>query len=471
MLIKPIDDKSRRLTFLLNLYDSPMLNEEQKQWLDNELWVLRRNFFGEETSANFVDSCFAESEDYAVLHDLRLHLRDGAVRIDHLLLARGCAFVIETRHFDGNITIDERGNFTIEYSDGAPKTINAPLKRGQRIERNLREFFDAMDIKVRGEPLDVNHLVMFPNESAVHLPLDSKLDTSNIVKAGALKVWVEEMVSSLPSGGMLKGFSFGRASREKAPLREWGEKIASHHHPDNPFYLPKFIRLKSSQRIQAAADAAAADALPADVLQQQTFNPTLPPEEAASLPPIAAQADAAPPQPGAEAPAEPLIDFSDAPTEYLVSRATDPDEAPAEHLESHAVDLGEAPTEYLESHAIDLGEAPTEYLESHAVDLGEAPTEYLESRAGSDDAPTEFLAREVPAPQPEPAPEPEPAPQPAAPAAAIAMPAGLSTCAQCGRPLMRGMVKFCLEHPKRFGGQLYCFTHQNNFPPVPEEEA
>ena len=36
---------------------------------------------------------------------------------------------------------------------------------------------------------------------------------------------------------------------------------------------------------------------------------------------------------------------------------------------------------------------------------------------------------------------------------------------------MRGMVKFCQEHPKRFGGQLYCFTHQDNFPPVPEDDA
>ncbi|MBQ9578309.1 MAG: hypothetical protein IJR28_02125, partial [Ottowia sp.] len=57
------------------------------------------------------------------------------------------------------------------------------------------------------------------------------------------------------------------------------------------------------------------------------------------------------------------------------------------------------------------------------------------------------------------------------PAAAPAAPAGVSVCALCGRPLMRGMVKFCQEHPKRFGGQLYCFTHQDNFPPVPEDDA
>ena len=62
------------------------------------------------------------------------------------------------------------------------------------------------------------------------------------------------------------------------------------------------------------------------------------------------------------------------------------------------------------------------------------------------------------------------APAAAAPAAPAA-PAGVSVCALCGRPLMRGMVKFCQEHPKRFGGQLYCFTHQDNFPPVPEDDA
>ena len=130
MLIKPVDDKSRRIAFLLNLYDSPMLNAEQRKWLDDELWSSRRKFLAVETSASHIDACFGESNDFAVLHDLRLRLRDGAARIDHLLLARNCAFVIETRNFEGNVTIDAHGDFTIQYSDGVSNTISAPLKRG-----------------------------------------------------------------------------------------------------------------------------------------------------------------------------------------------------------------------------------------------------------------------------------------------------------------------------------------------------
>ena len=434
MLIKSVDDKSRRIAFLLNLYDSPMLSAEQRKWLDDTLWSIRRNFLAEENSASFIDACFAESKDFAVLHDLRLHLRDGASRIDHLLLTRTRAFVIETRHFEGNIVIDERGDFTIEYPDSAPKTIEAPLKRGERLETMLQEFFGAMDIKVHGTPLPVHHLVMCPNNSTIRHPAVSDFDATNIVKQRALKSWVANMCSRHATGKLKSLWS-----REKDSLHEWGEKIVSHHHPDNPFYLPKFIRLKSSRRAQDGAGADLIAPLPDD-MQQRTFNPTMPPEEANSLPPVPERLDSA----------------SLAPTELPSGSAAENSKRADSNTQAETI------SEFLENHT-DFSEAPTEYLGIHPIDPSEAPTEYLETHAETEAPPTELLARSTDSQEP-------PAPPPPSPYA-VPVPKDISTCAQCGRPLMRGMVKFCQEHPKRFGGQLYCFTHQNNFPPVPEEDA
>ena len=498
MLIKPVDDKSRRIAFLLNLYDSPMLNAEQKKWLDDELWSSRRKFLAVETSASHIDACFGESKDFAVLHDLRLRLRDGAVRIDHLLLARNCAFVIETRNFEGNISIDARGDFTIQYGDGTTRSIAAPLRRGQRLGALLQEFFDAMDIKVRGAALPVYYLAMFPDDTVIRRSPELEFDTSNVINSHALKSWVEDMCSR-HTASKLKSLW----SREKDSLGEWGEKIVSHHHPDNPFYLPKSIRPPKRRKTAdgVEVEVAATDLSPLEELQAQepvpqptepapltgggdtllppadTTQPAqaaddaTPPEQAtaptdesspeeAAQPPASATEDSPAQEATEQSPADaareeaasseagngadvPPAEQDNAPPEFSAPDA----EAPTMFLER---DDAEAPTMFLER---DDAEAPTMFLEREA----EVPTEYLETRA--EEAPTEFLVRETPA-----APAPEPAAAPAAPA-------GVSVCALCGRPLMRGMVKFCQEHPKRFGGKLYCFTHQDNFPPVPEEDA
>ncbi len=37
-------------------------------------------------------------------------------------------------------------------------------------------------------------------------------------------------------------------------------------------------------------------------------------------------------------------------------------------------------------------------------------------------------------------------------------------CASCGRAVTKGVEKFCLDQPGRFGGKVYCYEHQRNFP-------
>lgn len=49
-------------------------------------------------------------------------------------------------------------------------------------------------------------------------------------------------------------------------------------------------------------------------------------------------------------------------------------------------------------------------------------------------------------------------------ASAIAEPA---VCASCGAPLSDKVRDYCLAHSKRFGGRLYCYTHQRRRSPAP----
>jgi restriction system protein len=41
------------------------------------------------------------------------------------------------------------------------------------------------------------------------------------------------------------------------------------------------------------------------------------------------------------------------------------------------------------------------------------------------------------------------------------------SCARCGQAVSQRVLEFCLAHPKRFGGRVYCFAHQRSFPADP----
>ena len=53
MILKPADDKSRRLNLLEDLQQSPMLDFAQKKWLRTELMRQRKGIQGERDSAHY----------------------------------------------------------------------------------------------------------------------------------------------------------------------------------------------------------------------------------------------------------------------------------------------------------------------------------------------------------------------------------------------------------------------------------
>jgi len=79
MIIKKADDKTKRLALLADLKKSALLDARQKEWLDEELTRVRRGIEGERDAAFYIDSYLKDSQNNAVIHDLRLEVDgDGA---------------------------------------------------------------------------------------------------------------------------------------------------------------------------------------------------------------------------------------------------------------------------------------------------------------------------------------------------------------------------------------------------------
>jgi len=49
--------------------------------------------------------------------------------------------------------------------------------------------------------------------------------------------------------------------------------------------------------------------------------------------------------------------------------------------------------------------------------------------------------------------------------ATVASPSG-AFCARCGEPVSVKVRDYCLAHPQRFGGLIYCFKHQRAVRPA-----
>lgn len=241
MLIKLADDQSKRLALLESLEQSPLLDDRQKKWLRDEQWNLRKGRSGERNAAYYIDSSFKDSSNLAVIHDLRLEWEGESAQIDHLVISRGLIFyLLETKNFSGNLSINEHGEFTVFYGN-TRKGIPSPIQQSRRHEKVLTKWLEQLGISGRlGSSPQFFHVVLVAPTSTISRPAAAKFDTSNVIKADAFDEWRMQHVE--------KRMSFGQALTAIANLRsgdtvrELAQKLANAHRPLNPLQLPDFMK-------------------------------------------------------------------------------------------------------------------------------------------------------------------------------------------------------------------------------------
>jgi hypothetical protein len=267
MLIKTADDKTKRLRLLQDLQASPVLDAQQRDWLKDELWRTKKGIEGERDAAFHIDSLLRDSMNHAVLHDLRIKVGEDEAQIDHLVVNHAAHFIlIETKCFAGNVSINEAGEFTVTYGSGKRFGVPSPIAQSQRHERALSKLLERLEIGGRlGSGLRFHHLVMLHPKAIIQRPDPKRYDTSNVIKADQFAEWRERFVDTA-FGGMSGTFSFALNLRSSATVREWGEKIARQHRPDDLLALPEFMRPKVAPAAptKVAAPPPAAAPVPAE---------------------------------------------------------------------------------------------------------------------------------------------------------------------------------------------------------------
>ena len=194
MIIKQKDSLSAKKLELdiLRGYALP----ENKRWLvEREIRLMRSGEKGEKQSAYYIDAQFGNSDNWAVIHDLRIEIDDFSAQIDHLLINRFLEiYVLESKNFKGGLRIDHYGDFYIRYN-GEWKPIESPLAQNARHIQLLRRVIEQYDLAPKrlkvGIPVKFIDLVLVSPSSSIKRPSRQQFDTSKVVHSDR---FLEEIV-------------------------------------------------------------------------------------------------------------------------------------------------------------------------------------------------------------------------------------------------------------------------------------
>ena len=256
MLIKSVDDKTKRLRLLEDLQNSSRLDARQKDWLAKELRNTKQGIQGEKSAAHYLDNYLSASKNFMVIHDLRITVDGEAAQIDHLLVGRAFFILLETKTFGGDIAVNERGEFSVQYPGERIYDIPSPLEQSRRHGNVLQRLLERLEIKPRvGSRHSMEHVVLVDPARAIRRPADKSMDTSFLVKADQFPDWHKKWADRNP--GVFELFSTLADVRGQETIKEWAEKIVRQHRPASPLDLPEFMQPRADE-VRAAAPPLAA---------------------------------------------------------------------------------------------------------------------------------------------------------------------------------------------------------------------
>ncbi|MBW0000351.1 MAG: NERD domain-containing protein, partial [Verrucomicrobia bacterium] len=234
MLIKEKDGIELQLEELHHLLGTAKLSAGQRDEVQDEIKQTKTGAQGEEKAAYYINFKLRDSNNYAVLHDLRLEHEGGVAQIDHLLIDRFLdVILIESRNVTTALRVNEHGEFEIR-TRSFWKGIESPVERSQRHALVVEAIINALDLAPRrmGIPISRNyhHWVLVSPECSLLRPTGEQ----NILK-------MDQFGTRLDQFGHENGNPLGVAKLiSPETLREFAQRLAAQHRPSAPDYAARF---------------------------------------------------------------------------------------------------------------------------------------------------------------------------------------------------------------------------------------
>jgi hypothetical protein len=259
MIIKQRDSKEADIAELKALLALP-LQDNKKFLIDRELRLIKSGERGEKDAAYFIDFHFAQSERWAVIHDLRLEHKGRVAQIDHLLINRLFdIYILESKYFSHGVKITETGEFLVQ--DGIQyMAIESPIEQNKRHRIVLEEVIRNSGIMPRRLGITIRpslhcYILVSPKSRVVR-PARKRFDTSMIIKADSLTTAIDERVDKIND---ISVWTSGVKISSLEKVLKVAEELASLHRPLKIDYAKRFgvkapRHSKSEEKIGAVAN-------------------------------------------------------------------------------------------------------------------------------------------------------------------------------------------------------------------------
>lgn len=243
MIIKQRDNNAQAIETLNQLLATSNASDEQKFWIEREIKNIKKGETGEKNSAYYLDFYFGESsQNWAVIHDLRLEVDGRVAQIDHLLINRFFEiYVLESKNFYNGVQINEQGEFSAFYQK---KTygIPSPIEQNERHIAVLNDLLNKADLLPRRMGLTIKltfiSYILISPDSLIKRPNKKTFDTDNVIKADALrkvlddknKNWTPKLsdvaaMAKIVSSETIEDFAYELSSFHRPLQVDWQKKF------------------------------------------------------------------------------------------------------------------------------------------------------------------------------------------------------------------------------------------------------
>ena len=240
MLIKKRDSKQAEIEELTTLLTEP-LPENKKFLIERELRCIKTGDQGETDAAYFIDFYFASSDNWAVIHDLRLEYKDKAAQIDHLLINRYFeVYALESKNFSYGVKITDSGEFLVNYKNNY-FSIESPIEQNKRHLIVLEQIFKQYDIMPKRLGITIipnfRSYILVSTKSRVIRPPKENFDTSMVIKADTLRTQIDKDFDNMSPFSVLAAAS---KTVSGETVKEVAKRITAVHRPMKMNYRKRF---------------------------------------------------------------------------------------------------------------------------------------------------------------------------------------------------------------------------------------
>lgn len=185
-------------------------------------------------ATDLVDVQFGQSDDWAVIHDLRLRVAGHAVQINHLLISSTLNFFcLDTRFIDYGLDLDDNGQCHL-FDRLERRAVASPLNKASKDARKLAELVKTPGLLPKQFGIVERKATV---EACVLTNPALRLAVSEKVKEGAASVYPSNAVFSMlwKTGFSSSGMPRSRLNAES--LHAVAQSIARFHIPVFPVSL------------------------------------------------------------------------------------------------------------------------------------------------------------------------------------------------------------------------------------------